>query len=167
MIALDAIDLNILRHLQSDGRISKSELAERVNLSKSACLARMRVLEKKKLIASYHAKINVGLIAHHDIFLTEVTLRSHRLHDFERFERHVARVDCVAECYALGGGIDYMLKVVTRDVAQYQDVIERMLSAEIGIERYFTYIATKVVKSVSGIPIHAVLPSDADTIALS
>lgn len=158
-VALDTIDLNILRHLQLDGRISKSDLADRVNLSKSACLERMKALERRNLIVGYHAAINVAMIAPFDIFLTEITLRSHRLHDFDRFERYVGKVDHISECYALGGGIDYILKIVSRDVGQYQALIERMLSDDIGIERYFTYISTKVVKSTGGIPVHAVLAS--------
>lgn len=158
--ALDAIDIAILRHLERDGRISKSELAERVNLSKSACLERMRALERAKLIVSYHARIDVQMIAPHEMFMTEVTLRSHRLYDFERFERYVAKIDCVSECYALGGGIDYLLKVVTRNVDQYQNLIEKMLSDDVGVERYFTYIVTKTVKSLGSIPIQAVFPDD-------
>ena len=159
-VALDAIDIAILSHLERDGRISKSELAERVNLSKSACLERMRALERAKIIISYHAKIDVRTIARYEMFMTEVTLRSHRLYDFERFERYVAKIDCVSECYALGGGIDYLLKDVTGNVDQYQNLIEKMLSDDIGVERYFTYIVTKVVKSTSSVPIASILGSD-------
>jgi Lrp/AsnC family transcriptional regulator, regulator of ectoine-degradation genes len=162
-VALDAIDIAILRHLERDGRISKSELAERVNLSKSACLERMRALERAKIVVSYHAKIDVRMIAPYEMFMTEVTLRSHRLYDFERFERYVAKIECVSECYALGGGIDYLLKVVTGNVDQYQSLIEKMLSDDVGVERYFTYIVTKVVKSTSGIPVASVLPDDRGT----
>ncbi|TPE59517.1 Lrp/AsnC family transcriptional regulator [Sandaracinobacter neustonicus] len=159
-IALDSIDIEILRQLQNDGRISKSELAERVNLSKSACLERMRALERNKIIISYHAKIDVRSISPHEIFLTEVTLRSHRMHDFDRFERYISTVDSISECYALGGGIDYIMKVIAKDVDQYQNLIEKLLSADIGIEKYFTYISTKVVKSSGSTPIHAILAED-------
>jgi len=97
--SLDAIDLNILLHLERDGRMSKSELADRVNLSKSACHERVRILERNKLIMSYHAKIDVRKIVCHESFLTEVKLRSHRMYDFDRFERYVAKSDHVSECY--------------------------------------------------------------------
>ncbi|HEY8604111.1 Lrp/AsnC family transcriptional regulator [Tsuneonella suprasediminis] len=156
-IALDSIDLEILKNLQQDGRISKSQLAERVNLSASACFERMRRLEQQKLILSYHANINVRVLAQYEVFFAELTLKSHRIYDFDRFERHVAKLGPVAECYALGGGIDYLLKVITTDIESYQEIIEDLLVADIGIERYCTYICTKMVKTTGGIPLQAVL----------
>lgn len=156
-IALDSIDLEILKNLQQDGRISKSQLADRVNLSASACFERMRRLEQQKLILSYHANINVRVLAQYEIFFAELTLKSHRMYDFDRFERHIAKLGPVAECYALGGGIDYLLKVITSDIESYQEIIEDLLVADVGIERYCTYICTKMVKTVGGIPLQAVL----------
>lgn len=155
--SLDAIDLNILRHLERDGRMSKSELADRVNLSKSACHERVRVLERNKLILSYHAKIDVRKIVSHETFLTEVKLRSHRMYDFDRFERYVAKSEYVSECYAVGGGLDYILRIVSRDVVHYQEIMESILSDDVGIECYFTYVVTKVVKSNNSIPIETVV----------
>lgn len=155
--ALDAIDLNILRHLERNGRMSKSELADRVNLSKSACHERVRVLERSKLIMSYHAKIDVRKIVCHETFLTEVKLRSHRMYDFDRFERYIAKSEFVSECYAVGGGLDYILRIISRDVNHYQEIMETILSDDVGIECYFTYVITKVVKSNTSIPIEAVI----------
>jgi len=155
--SLDAIDLNILRHLERDGRMSKSELADRVNLSKSACHERVRILERNKLIMSYHAKIDVRKIVSHETFLTEIKLRSHRMYDFDRFERYVAKSEYVSECYAVGGGLDYILRIVSRDVVHYQEIMESILSDDVGIECYFTYVVTKVVKSNNSIPIETVM----------
>lgn len=146
-VALDRVDLRILAALQRNGRISKVELANLVNLSASACLERMRRLEKKKLILSYHANVNLSAVMSIQLFLTEMTLGSHRAVDFWRFEQSIERVPQVVECHALGGGIDYILKVVARDVPAYQSFIDDLLSQNIGIERYFTYVVTKVVKS--------------------
>ena len=147
-VPLDRVDLRILAALQRNGRISKVELAKLVNLSPSACLERMRRLEKQKLIVSYHATINLTGIMPLQMFLTEVTLGGHRAVDFWKFERAIETVPQVIECHALGGGIDYMLKIVASDVPAYQMLIDDLLSREIGIERYFTYVVTKAVKSL-------------------
>lgn len=154
---LDRIDLAIMRTLERDGRISKSALAANVNLSASACTERMRALEKRKLILSYNARINVKVLSPIEIFLTEVTLKTHRYQDFVRFESYIANVPQIVECFAVGGGLDYILKIVAPNVDAYQTLLEVMLSAEIGIDRYFTYVCTKQIKTPSRVPIDAVL----------
>jgi Lrp/AsnC family transcriptional regulator of ectoine degradation len=145
---LSEIDVRILATLQRDGRISKAALAEKVNLSPSACHERMRRLEKQKIIVSYHATLNLRALAQLQTFLTEVTLKTHHAYDFRRFESYVQEVPEIVECHALGGGIDYILKIVATDVDRYQALIDQLLEAEIGIDRYFTYIVTKPVKSL-------------------
>lgn len=152
-VALDRLDVRILAALQRNGRISKVELAKLVNLSASACLERMRRLEKKKLILSYHANINLSALMPIQMFLMEVTLGGHRAADFWRFERSIEKVPQVVECHALGGGIDYLLKVVAPDVPAYQSLVDDLLNQDIGIERYFTYVVTKVVKSLPQFPL--------------
>ena len=152
-VALDRADIRILAALQRNGRISKVELAKLVNLSASACLERMRRLEKKKFILSYHANINLTAVMPIQIFLTEITLGGHRAVDFRKFEQCVEKLPQVIECHALGGGIDYLLKVVASDVPAYQLFIDEILGQEIGIERYFTYVVTKVVKSLPQFPL--------------
>lgn len=152
-VVLDRIDLRILAALQQNGRVSKVELANLVNLSPSACLERMRRLEKKKLILSYHANVNLSAVMRIQMFLTEITLGGHRAVDFWRFESSIEKVRQVIECHALGGGIDYILKVVASDVPAYQSLIDDLLTRDIGIERYFTYVVTKVVKSVPQFPL--------------
>jgi len=147
-VALDRVDLRMLAALQRNGRISKVELAELVNLSPSACLERMRRLEKQKLIVSYHATLNLSAFMPIQMFLTEITLGGHRAVDFWKFERAIEKIPQVIECHALGGGIDYLVKIVASDVPAYQMLVDDLLSQEIGIERYFTYVVTKAVKSV-------------------
>lgn len=147
-VALDRVDIRILAALQRNGRISKVELADLVNLSPSACLERMRRLERKKLILSYHANVNLSAVMPIQMFLTEITLGGHRAVNFWKFERCIEKVPHVVECHALGGGIDYLLKVVSADVPAYQSLIDDLLNQDIGIERYFTYVVTKVIKSL-------------------
>jgi DNA-binding Lrp family transcriptional regulator len=74
-------------------------------------------------------------------------LKQHRYEDFQRFETAIRGVEEIVECYATGGGIDYLLKVVAPDIDAYQRLIDRLLLAEIGIDRYFTYIVTRAVKA--------------------
>lgn len=150
---LDAIDLRILAALQQEGRITKLALAERVQLSPTACWERLKRLEKAGLIKGYHAAIDLAKIGVSTTILVEVTLKQHRYQDFELFERNVRRIPEIVECHATGGGIDYLLKVVTRDIDTYQRLIDELLTAEIGIDRYFTYVVTRTVKSAPQAPV--------------
>lgn len=143
---LDAVDLRILSILQSEGRISKSELAKRVNLSASACFERMRRLEQSGLIASYHAALRADLLASLQFFRTQIVLESHRSHAFSRFEAYVKAASWIVDCEALGGEIDYTIGVVCKSVSHYQELIEGMLEADVGVQRYYTYVITKTVK---------------------
>jgi len=147
---LDAIDVRILATLQRDGRITKLKLAEAVGLSPSPCWERMRRLQEAGYIRGFHADIDVPRVVRTTTVYVEVTLQSHAGEDFDRFEGAVLERDEIVECHAVGGGADYMLKVVTTDVARYQALIDDLLAAHIGIGRYFTYIVTKQVKRLPG-----------------
>lgn len=154
---LDALDLKILCALQEDGRITKLKLAERVNLSPSACFERMRRLQEAGLIHGFHADIDLSKLLRTSFVFVEVTLRSHQNADFARFESYVQDVPEIMECYAIGGGIDYILKFVATDIGHYQRLIDRLLADDLGIERYFTYIVTKPVKRRLDYPLTTLL----------
>lgn len=144
---LDKIDLAILSVLQGDGRITKLKLAQAVHLSPAACWERLRRLEEAGVIRGYSATIDLDKIARRVTVLVEITLKSHRQTDFQLFEAAVAREAAIVSCHATGGGIDYMLKIVVPDIDAYQKTIDRLLASEIGIDRYFTYVVTKTVKT--------------------
>ncbi|WP_246478691.1 Lrp/AsnC family transcriptional regulator [Kaustia mangrovi] len=144
---LDSIDLRILAALQREGRMTKSALAETVNLTPTPCWERLKRLEKAGYIKGYRAEVALEKIGSVTTVMVEVTLKQHRYEDFARFEQAVRGIDEVVECYATGGGIDYLLKVVARDIDTYQRLIDRLLIAEIGIDRYFTYVVTRAVKT--------------------
>lgn len=143
---LDRIDLKILDAVQRDGRITKLALAEQVGLSATPAWLRLRKLEQTGLIRGYHADIDIKLVAPITVVLVEITLGNHRQADFDRFERTVRETPEIVSCWSVGGGIDYMLKIIARDIDAYQRLIDSFLAREIGIERYFTYIVTKTVK---------------------
>ena len=161
MTKLDAIDLKILDAIQRDGRITKLALAEKIGLSPTPAWLRLRKLEKAGIVGSYHAKLDMRAVAPIATVLVEVTLRSHRQADFERFERVVRMAPEIVSCWSVGGGIDYMLKVVTRDIDAYQRLIDALLEQEIGIDRYFTYIVTRTIKENEPIPVGGLFAKEA------
>jgi Lrp/AsnC family transcriptional regulator of ectoine degradation len=155
---LDAIDLRILAAVQRDGRITKLRLADLVGLSPTPCWLRLRKLEQAGLIAGYHARLAPRRVAPFATVLVEVTLANHRQQDFDRFERAIAAQEAVTDCWSVGGGVDYILKVVARDIDAYQRLIDRLLADEIGIDRYFTYIVTRTVKEGGDLPMSLFAP---------
>jgi Lrp/AsnC family transcriptional regulator of ectoine degradation len=157
-VRLDAIDLRILDAIQRDGRITKLKLAEMVGLSPTPCWMRLRKLEEAGIVSGYHAKVSVRAIAPVALVLMEVTLRTHRQADFDRFERVVRDLPEIVACWSVGGGVDYLLKVMTRDIDAYQRLVDGLLEREIGIDRYFTYIVTKTVKEEAALPLTELLP---------
>lgn len=154
---LDRLDLRILSVLQREGRITKVALAERVNLSPTPCWERLRRLENEGYIAGYRAEIALDRLFKFSTVMVEVALKRHRFEDFERFEAAVRALDAVVDCFATGGGIDYMLRVVANDIDSYQRLIDGLLEANVGIDRYFTYIVTRTVKTSSQIGLSTLL----------
>ncbi|MDG1997111.1 MAG: Lrp/AsnC family transcriptional regulator [Emcibacteraceae bacterium] len=155
--ALDPTDLKILSILQNEGRISKTELAERVNLSPSPCWVRLERLENEGYITSYSANIVLDKLFSFSTVLVEISLKNHTKNDFIRFEEAISKLNHVVDCYATGGGIDYIMRIVAENIDLYQQLIDEMLDADIGIDRYVTYIVTKTVKSSSQIQLNALL----------
>jgi Lrp/AsnC family transcriptional regulator of ectoine degradation len=148
-IALDAIDIRILSALQQHGKVSKSKLAERVNLSPTPCWVRLDKLKKTGLITGYRADIDLVRIVDLTKVLVAISLKNHSKADFNRFESYIQKVDAIIECDATGGGSDYVIKIIANNLSGFQGVIEQLLNAEIGIVRYFIYIVTRQIKSVA------------------
>lgn len=146
-IALDATDLRILGALQDHGQISKSRLAELVGLSPTPCWARLNRLKKAGLIRGYHADIALMQIVEMAKVVVTVSLKSHRKADFERFEAFVQSTPEVTDCISTGGGMDYVMTVVTTSLPAFQRLMETMLEADLAVDRYMTYIATRQIKS--------------------
>ena len=91
--------------------------------------------------------------------MMEVTLANHRQADFERFERAVAATPEIVACWSVGGGVDYILKIMAADIDAYQRLVDSLLDRELGIDRYFTYIVTKTVKEETVLPLATLLPA--------
>jgi len=148
-LPLDDRDLAILAILSREGRISKAELARRVNLSPTPCWQRLARMEGAGLIRGYRAEIALAVLAPHVKVFVTVELDNHRAETFRIFERTVARHDEITACWSLGGGYDYLMLVVTPDIAAYQTLMDGLLESRAGLRRYFTYIVTKEVKDAA------------------
>ncbi len=157
MIKLDHRDIEILKVLSGDGRITKAALAHKVGLSPTPCWSRLKRLEDHGLIEQYGAVINLKRLTPHVTVFVAVELDSHTAASFRRFEEAMMRYDEVMSCWSLGGGFDYFLQVITKDIDAYQRLIDDMLEAKIGLTRYFTYVVTKPVKVSTAPPFDVLL----------
>ena len=151
-LKLDPIDIRILATIQREGRITKLALADRVGLSPTPCWLRLKRLEQAGIVTGYQARLQLRQVVPLTTVMVEITLGEHRQADFDRFERTIRAVPEVVACWSVGGGVDYILKVVARDVDAYQRLVDAWLEQEIGIARYFTYIVTKTVKEEADPP---------------
>lgn len=149
MLKLDRFDVKILSILSRDGRITKSKLAEAINLSVSPCWERVKRLEQAGIIEGYSARINTGALMPSNSVWVQIELKQHNVESFSRFEALVMATPDVTECVAVGGGVDYLVKFEVRSIDSYQRTMDRWLVSDAGIERYFTYIVTKTVKRAS------------------
>ena len=157
MLKLDDRDFAILRVLGKEGRLSKTELAKRVNLSASPCWERLKRLEDAGIIRGYHADIELKKITPHVVVFVVVELENHRAENFQIFEQALDRCDEVTACWALGGGFDYLMQVIAGDIDSFQRFMDRLLERPLGLKRYFSYIVTKPVKTGSQLPFDTIL----------
>jgi len=152
MLSLDDRDLRMLAILREEGRLSKAELAKRINLSAAPCWERLKRLEDAGIIVGYRAEVSLKKIAAHIVVFMAVELEQHRAEDFAQFEKAIAPHDEIVACWAVGGGFDYILQIVTRDIDSYQRLVDHLLEARTGLARYFTYVVTKPVKQSARLP---------------
>ena len=142
-IDIDQFDLKILAHLQREGRCSNVELADAVGLSQSPCLVRTKRLQKLGIIRGYGADIALEKLGGHVLVFCEVTISSHRRHDFRKFEEAAAGHREIVECYNVSGGYDYLMKIVATSVARFQELMDRLLEDDIGIEKFSSRIVLR------------------------
>lgn len=150
---LDRIDRRILAALQADARLTNQALSERVALSPSACLARVRRLEQAGVIQGYHARLDpfaldVGLVLY-----AEVTLEGHSPSELALFERAVTSTPAIVEASHVTGAYDYLLKVVVADMAEWTKLAEALTSSDIGVDRISTHVMMNKPKFFVGYPV--------------
>jgi Lrp/AsnC family transcriptional regulator, leucine-responsive regulatory protein len=143
---LDRFDQAILRVLAAEGRISATELARRIGLSKSPTQARMKRLEDAGTIVSYRAHLDVVQLGLAHVAFVEVRLSDTREAALQAFNTAVLAIAEVEQCHMIASRFDYLLKVRTRDIQQYRQVLAEKLSALPHVASTSTYVAMEAVK---------------------
>ena len=151
--ALDRIDRKILANLQAEGRLTNQALAERVALSPSACLARVRRLEQAGIIRGYHARLDPFSLEVGLVLFAEVTLKAHGTEALARFDAAIAAIPQIVEASHVSGAFDYLLKVVVEDLAEWTRIGERLTAEEAGADRINTHVLLRKPKVFVGYPI--------------
>ncbi len=149
----DPKDKAILAALQADGRLANAALAERVDLSESTCLRRVKMLEQSGVIERYTAVLNPLKVGMSVSFLVRITLKGQTDRDLGAFEQAVCRVPEVAECYLTTGESDYMLRVVARSAADFERLHSKVLTKLPGVARVDSSFVLRPVVKQAGLPL--------------
>lgn len=154
MRKLDRIDKNILRILQSDGRISYTELADKVGLSTTPCIERVRRLEKDGLIEGYYARLSPEALGFDMLVFVEIALSYQSPDAFESFNKAVKQLPYIQECHLVSGDSDYLLKARIQDMSEYRALLGEMLLTLPGVKNSKSYIVMEEVKEGIALPIN-------------
>ena len=152
-MTLDGLDLKILDELQRDGSLSNVELARRVHLSPSPCLARVKALEDAKVIDRYVAIANAAALGLGLSVFISISLRSQSKESLGEFERRIAEHDEVMECYLMTGDSDYLIRVAIADIGALERFILEQLTPIPGIEKIRSSFALKQVRYKTALPL--------------
>ncbi|WP_312028323.1 Lrp/AsnC family transcriptional regulator [Aquabacterium sp. J223] len=150
---LDAIDLNILRELQADASLSNVELARRVHLSPSPCLARVKALQTGGVIRQYVALLDAKRLGLHLNVFISISLRRQTQAALEAFEARICSREEVMECYLMTGDADYLIRVAVPDMAALERFILERLSPMPEIEKIRSSFALKQVRYKTALPL--------------
>ena len=141
----DPINRRILAELVANARIPMTELARKVGLSKTPVALRIRQLEEAGLITGYRAILSPLKLGLTHVTYVEVRLSDTRQKALEAFNAAVRRIEAVEECYMIAGGFDYLLKVRTRDMADYRRIMAEKISALPHVHATSSYVAMEAV----------------------
>jgi DNA-binding Lrp family transcriptional regulator len=152
---MDQIDSRILRALQRDSSRPVAELAAEVGLSASACHRRVKLLEEAGVIAGYAVRLDRGRLGYPVQVFVEITLSSQSQEALTAFETAVKRFEEILECHLTTGQADYFLRVVARDVADYDNVHRNCLARLPGVARMQTIFVLRPIREFQGYPVGA------------
>ena len=151
---LDRYDRKLLTVLQQDGRISNQELAERIGLSPSPCLRRVRALEESGLISGYHALLDAKKLGLNLMALIHISMDRHTPERFANFETQVSALPEVLECLLITGqDADYQLKVIVRDMDAYQALLLEQITRIEGVSGVHSSFVMRRVVDKSALPL--------------
>ena len=146
LATLDKADLQILTHLQTDGRLSVLELSKRVSLSPTPCTQRMRKLEEMGIIKGYHARLDAPALGQALMIFVTVKLRTTEEATLKKFNAAVKPIKQILECHMVGGGFDYLLKVRVRDMSEYREILGGVIGSLPMVEGTHSYFVMEAVK---------------------
>ena len=149
---MDKIDKAILIALQQDGKISNSELAKKVALSESACLRRVKNLWESNVILNTYAQVNPQAVGLPTSVFVRVSLDTQQDDSLEKFEASVKTVPEVMECYLMSGDVDYILRVVVKDAADYERIHHSLIRLP-GVARVHSSFALRTVLKRNSLPL--------------
>lgn len=151
--SLDRIDLKILQALQEDAQIKNRLLAERVALSPSACLRRIRDLEARGLITGYRAHVAIDRIRAATIVIAQVSFERHSVDRFVDFDTWARKTPEIVESLRISGHYDYMLRVVVSDIHDWKRILREMTEHDFGVEKVVSSFLMEDVKPFAGYPL--------------
>ncbi|MEZ5661682.1 MAG: Lrp/AsnC ligand binding domain-containing protein [Burkholderiaceae bacterium] len=152
---LDRIDLNILRRLQADARITMTDLAEAVGLSVTPCAERVRRLERERFILGYAARLNPGRLGLALLVYVELKLAAKSGAMFDRFRREVSRIPSVLDCHLISGDFDYLIKARIPEIGAYRRLLGDRLLALPGVTESRSYVVMEEIKETLELPLEA------------
>jgi DNA-binding Lrp family transcriptional regulator len=152
-VQLDAIDRAILTELQKEGRLSNQDLAQRVHLSPSACLRRVKALEENQVISGYVAVVNPRAVGRHGISYTIINLESMNTPLLEAFEQAVRAQPEVLDCFYVAGSNDYLIRFAYRDAEDLERFHSEVLMRLPGVARSNSMLVLRTVKKTTALPL--------------
>jgi Lrp/AsnC family transcriptional regulator, leucine-responsive regulatory protein len=152
-VKLDAIDRAILGELQAEGRLSNLDLAQRVALSPSACLRRVKALEDGGVIAQYVAIVNPRAVGKHGVSFTIINLESMNTPQLEAFERAVRDQPEVLDCFYVAGSNDYLIRFAYRDAEDLERFHSDVLMRLPNVARTNSLLVLRTVKKTTALPL--------------
>ena len=153
MATLDSIDRRLLAELQAEGRITNVDLAGRVGLTAPPCLRRVRSLEESGIIKGYHAELDAARLGYTITVFAMVSLKSQAEADLRAFEDHIRALPDVRECHMLNGEIDFILKIVSRDLQSFQEFLTSQLTQAPNVASVKTSLTIRTSKNEPGVPL--------------
>ena len=153
MATLDSIDRKLLAELQAEGRVTNVDLARRVGLTAPPCLRRVRALEEAGVIKGYHAELDAASLGFTITVFAMVSLKSQAEEDLKAFENHIKALPEVRECHMLNGEIDFILKIVSKDLQSFQEFLTSKLTPAPNVASVKTSLTIRTAKTEPGVPL--------------
>lgn len=151
-LTLDRVDRHILELLQHDGRMSMTDLADKVGLTVTPCIERVRRLEREKVITGYYARVSPAALGAALLVFVEISLTHKSGRSFEDFRQEILSIPQVQECHLVSGDFDYMVKARIREIGQYRKLLGDILLRLPGVTQTKSCIVMEEVKETMYIP---------------